>query len=270
MDTVRPGDAAWVAVITLSPEGGKLAGALLNRLPGSRGYIHEKAAYGDGRFEKFSRVVDLTAEIFGKVRGLVYIAPCGAVVRAIAPHLSGKKTDPAVVQVDIGGRYAVSLLSGHEGGANDLAMEVANAIGAEPVISTSTEAAKNIIVGVGCRKGKSAGSIKAAIMDSLEITGVSLAKVRLIASADVKENEPGLIEAARELGLPVRFIPSEDIRRADLPVERSDFVQEKVNLPAVAEPAALLAGRRTSLILKKLKRDGVTVALAKENCSSLE
>ena len=51
-----------------------------------------------------------------KYDGLVYIAPCGVVVRAIAPFLEHKTKDPAVVVVDVGGRWAVSLLSGHEGG----------------------------------------------------------------------------------------------------------------------------------------------------------
>ncbi|MBI5814151.1 MAG: cobalamin biosynthesis protein [Nitrospinae bacterium] len=259
-----------LAVITLSREGGKLAASLLDAIPGAAGFIHEKVDGADGRLKKFSRVVELTAKIFKKHDGLVYIAPCGAVVRAIAPHISGKKTDPAVVVVDIGGRYAVSLLSGHEGGANGLAVQVSNIIGAEPVISTSTDAAKNLIVGVGCRKGKEAAAIVAAVKSALEEAGERIEKVRVIASADVKSDEAGLIEAARELGAPLRFIPSEDIRNTWREFSRSKFVQQSVNLPAVAEPAALLAGRRTSLILEKRKYGGVTVALARENCSSLE
>ena len=50
--------------------------------------------------------------------------------------------------------------------------------------------------------------------------------------------------------------------------EHSDFVHQKVNLPAVAEPAALMAGRRTRLVLKKRTFNGVTVAVARENCLS--
>ena len=57
----------------------------------------------------------------------------------------------------------ISLVSGHEGGANDLALRLANLIGAEPVISTSSEALKRIIVGVGCRRGTCAEWIMAAI-----------------------------------------------------------------------------------------------------------
>jgi cobalt-precorrin 5A hydrolase len=94
--------------------------------------------------------------------------------------------------------------------------------------------------------------------------------VRLLASADVKAQEEGLMEAARRLGVPLRIVPSEEIRAAGRDFARSDFVMEKVDLPAVAEPAALLAGRRTRLLLPKTARDGVTVAVAVENCLSSE
>ena len=57
------------------------------------------------------------------IRGLVYVVPVGVAVRAIAPLIRHKTTDPAVVAVNVGGRWAVSLLSGHEGGANQLAIE---------------------------------------------------------------------------------------------------------------------------------------------------
>jgi hypothetical protein len=55
------------------------------------------------------------ASIFSDYRRLVYVMPCGVVVRAIAAHVNDKHTDPAVVVTDIGGRWAMSLLSGHEG-----------------------------------------------------------------------------------------------------------------------------------------------------------
>ncbi|MDH4183671.1 MAG: cobalamin biosynthesis protein, partial [Nitrospinota bacterium] len=73
-----------------------------------------------------------------------------------------------------------------------------------------------------------------------------------------------------ELGLPLRFIDSEEIRQTFREFEHSEFVWSEVNLPAVAEPCALLAGRRTKLILKRKIYSGVTVAVARENCSSLE
>lgn len=91
------------------------------------------------------------------------MAPCGVVTRALAPHLRHKTTDPAVVVVDAVGRFAVSLLSGHEGGANDLTMAVSNIIEAEPVITTTTETLKTIVVGVGCRRGAESAKIIRAV-----------------------------------------------------------------------------------------------------------
>jgi cobalt-precorrin 5A hydrolase len=62
--------------------------------------------------ERFSKIADLTAALFPVCRGLVYAAPCGVVVRAIAPLVKSKHEDPAVVVVDAGGRWAVSLHMG--------------------------------------------------------------------------------------------------------------------------------------------------------------
>ncbi len=219
---------------------------------------------------RFLKMGELTARIFGVYEGLVYVAPCGAVVRAIAGMVGSKLKDPAVVVLDAGGRYAISLLSGHEGGANDLAVAIGNAMGAEPVITTTTDAVKNVVVGVGCRKGKESDKIVEAINKALSMAGIEIGKVRYIASADVKRDEPGLIEAAKRLNVPLRFISGEEIKTSSRDFAKSDFVEKNVDLPAVAEPAALLAGRRTSLILRKTAFEGITVALARENCSSLE
>jgi cobalt-precorrin 5A hydrolase len=159
----------------------------------------------------------------------------------------------------------VSLLSGHEGGANDLTLRVANIIGAEPVITTTSDAEKNLIVGVGCRKDAPAESIVEAIRFALETAQVSIDNVRLLASADIKAEEPGLLETSKQLGVPLRLIASDEIRACTREFAPTPLAQEKVNLPAVAEPVALLAGRRTQLIQTRINRNGVTVAIARES-----
>jgi cobalt-precorrin 5A hydrolase len=75
------------------------------------------------------------------VRGLVVVLAVGATVRLLAPWLRGKEQDPAVVALDDGGRFAIALLSGHRGGANDLARQVAAAIGGCPVVTTASDCA---------------------------------------------------------------------------------------------------------------------------------
>ena len=82
-----------------------------------------------------------TEAAFREAEGLIFISACGIAVRAAAPFLRDKHTDPAVVAVDEGGRFAVALLSGHTGGANRLAREVAEAAGAQPVVTTATDGA---------------------------------------------------------------------------------------------------------------------------------
>ena len=74
------------------------------------------------------------------VDGLVVVLAVGATLRLLAPWLRGKHVDPAVVAVDDAGQYAVALLSGHRGGANDLARQVAEAIGARAVVTTASDA----------------------------------------------------------------------------------------------------------------------------------
>ena len=80
-----------------------------------------------------------TAQLFDRHKTLVYIMATGIVVRSIALHLVDKTVDPAVVVLDEKGQFAISLLSGHLGGANAVASEIAGAIGATAVITTASD-----------------------------------------------------------------------------------------------------------------------------------
>lgn len=77
---------------------------------------------------------------FAECEAIVAFLATGATVRLLAPLLAAKATDPAVVCVDQGRRFAVALLGGHQGGANRLAVDVAEVLGAEPVVTTATDA----------------------------------------------------------------------------------------------------------------------------------
>lgn len=255
-----------IAIITLSHEGASIALKLAHNLGEADTYVHE-SVQTNINCNLFSRTIDLVTRIFGSYDGLIFIGPCGVAVRAIAPHIAHKTKDPAVVVVDVCARWAISLLSGHEGGANDLAIEVSNILGSDPIITTTTEARKNIIIGIGCKRGITGERIKNAITSALNEMDLSLTDVRFIATVDAKASERGLIQAAHDLQIPLRFINSREIINSTRDFYRSDFVQQNIGAPGVSEPCALLAGRRTQLIQKRKIYDGITVAISREDCS---
>ncbi|MER5880739.1 precorrin-3B C(17)-methyltransferase [Streptomyces sp. NPDC001910] len=85
-------------------------------------------------------VADAVRRAFAECDQLVCFLATGAVVRLVAPLLADKTSDPGVVCVDEAGRFAVPLVGGHAGGANDLAREIGEVLGAEPVVTTATDA----------------------------------------------------------------------------------------------------------------------------------
>lgn len=129
-----------IAVISVTENGRKISAQIaenLGRTHDLRRFATEK--YSDENAEKFSDLKAVTAKIFSEFEGIIFVCACGIAVRMIAPHIVSKTSDPAVVTVDEGGKFAVSLLSGHIGGANALTEKIAAAIGAIPVITTATD-----------------------------------------------------------------------------------------------------------------------------------
>ncbi len=131
-----------VAVHAITAQGISLARKIAEHFPGSAMYFPKRLVtkkmrnailYGEGGFDATLQ------EAFSAFDGHVFVMAAGIVVRKVAPLLKGKTADPAVVVCDQEGRFAVSLLSGHIGGANRLARDVAVAVGAEPVVTTATD-----------------------------------------------------------------------------------------------------------------------------------
>ena len=88
------------------------------------------------------KIVDL----FKNNDAIICLFSLGAVIRLLAPHIKDKKTDPAVIVIDDNANFVISVLSGHLGGANELSNEIADKIGATPVITTAADVNKTIAV----------------------------------------------------------------------------------------------------------------------------
>jgi cobalamin biosynthesis protein CbiG len=128
-----------VAVYALTDEGARLACRLGEALPGDLYLQRDKAPHLPAfRFTSLAETLQAT---FADYRAHIFVAAAGIAVRTIAPLLQGKDRDPAVVVLDQSGQFAISLLSGHLGGANELARRIGSLIGACPVITTATDSA---------------------------------------------------------------------------------------------------------------------------------
>jgi cobalt-precorrin 5A hydrolase len=128
-----------MAVWAITPQGVSLAERIAAELPKVKLFVTEKLETQARAAVRFDALPEAVARHFRTCAGHVFIMATGIVVRVIAPHILKKTEDPAVVVVDDRGRYAISLLSGHLGGANDLARRVAAAVGAQAVITTATD-----------------------------------------------------------------------------------------------------------------------------------
>ncbi len=128
------------ALWAITANGLRLARKLADSLENTHIYCSDSLANDDACHTAFDGLSGMVADNFHHYSRHIFFMSTGITVRVIAAHLSKKTTDPAVVVVDDTGTHAVSLLSGHIGGANRLAQAVAGAIGARPVITTATDA----------------------------------------------------------------------------------------------------------------------------------
>lgn len=137
--TSRTATADKIALWALTPGGAALAARLAAGLPGAELLVPEALLSAAPDAVPFASLKTELAARFRAYRGHVCVMATGIVVRLIAGLLVHKAEDPAVVVVDEAGRFAISLVSGHLGGANELARRVAAVIGAQPVVTTATD-----------------------------------------------------------------------------------------------------------------------------------
>ncbi len=93
-----------------------------------------------------------TKEQFSLRNVILFIGACGIAVRTIAPFLKDKLTDSPVLVLDEAGNYVIPLLSGHVGGANEIALLLAELLGAVPVITTATDINNTFAIDVFAKK----------------------------------------------------------------------------------------------------------------------
>ncbi|KUN18999.1 Precorrin methylase [Streptomyces antibioticus] len=276
-------------------------------------------------------VGDAVRAAFAECGQLVCFLATGAVVRLVAPLLGDKTSDPGVVCVDEAGRFAVSLVGGHGGGANELACEIGELLGAEPVVTTATDAVglpgldtlgfpvegdvaavsralldgepvaleaelawplpalkvtgdgahvvrvtdrlvqpapqevvlrpPSLVVGVGASKGAPVDEVLGLVRDALRDAGLAEASLAELATVDAKAEEPGIVEAARALGVPLVTHSAADLSAVVVP-NPSDAPLAAVGTPSVAEAAALVGGGELLVPKRKSSRADGHAAMA--------
>ncbi|GAA0730727.1 cobalt-precorrin 5A hydrolase [Clostridium malenominatum] len=119
-----------IAIITITKNGDIIADKIKETLPVK---VFSKERDEDFSFKEAVRTA------MENYSGVIFIASTGIAVRAIIPYIKGKDKDPAVITIDNLGKFVISLLSGHLGGANELTETISKIIHGVPVITTATD-----------------------------------------------------------------------------------------------------------------------------------
>ena len=285
-------------------------------------------------------------------KALFFIGAAGIAVRMIAPHVKDKFTDSPVLVMDEKGSYVIPLLSGHVGGAVELAKEIAEKINAQAVLTTATDVEqkfavdvfaksnglvltdrkkakeisavvldgnkiglysvfpvegkfpeelklceteeflrnypygiriagrsgerreeetilelppKNLVLGIGCRKGISEEEIQSAVNEAKKILGFTEKEVIEIDSIDLKKEEEGLLSYAAKWKLPFYTFSAEELGKVKCVSSHSEFVRKVTGVDNVCERAAILAaGEDGRLLMPKQCMNRVTIPVAEK------
>lgn len=195
---------------------------------------------------------DIVGEWFTKsaADAIIFVGATGIAVRAIAPFIRGKSVDPAVLVIDEAGRYVISLLSGHLGGANALARTAASLIEAEPIITTATDAESAFAVDTFAKEN---GFLLTDLRKAKEVSAKVLRGEKLRIYSDIPMEHLVQRPARHEAEL----VSAQDIDRADI------VISYRTHILKPAEKSSQAIGLR--LIAKRVHvglgaRKGVTQA----------
>ena len=185
-----------IASIAFTENGAKIVKMLVREMD-VKGYVFEK--YKTDGLETFNNVSSLVRDIFKKYNAIVFVGACGIAVRSIAPYVKDKAKDPAVVVVDEKGNFAIPILSGHIGGANDLAEKIASLTSGVSVITTATDINKKFSVDTfAVRNNLHIGDTK--LIKEISSRILNDKKVGLYTDYELK-NVPDCFEESNEVGI---------------------------------------------------------------------
>lgn len=169
---------------------------------------------------------------------IIFVGATGIAVRAIAPFITGKAVDPAVLVIDEAGRYVISLLSGHLGGANALARTAASLIEAEPVITTATDAESAFAVDTFAKEN---GFLLTDLRKAKEVSAKVLRGEKLRIYSDIPMERLVQRPARHEAEL----VPGEDIDHADIIISyRAKLLNQATGLRLIAKRVHVGLGAR--------------------------
>ncbi|MBQ7630815.1 MAG: cobalt-precorrin 5A hydrolase [Selenomonadaceae bacterium] len=126
---------------------------------------------------------------------------------------------------------------------------------------------KNLICGIGCRRNVSEEKISRAVHDACQIINQPVERIKFFATIDIKRDEQGLIDFAKNLGREIKFFTAAELSKKILEykLDESDFVKKNIGVGNVCEAAVLCSVARAKFALPKTKFDEVTIALVWEN-----
>ncbi|KUG05465.1 cobalamin biosynthesis protein cbig [hydrocarbon metagenome] len=345
-----------MSILCLTSKGAELAVRIGKDMEGCRLYIpmRLKCSCSIKSVTYFKDWQETFREAFENSSQLICIMATGIVVRSLASLLVSKVSDPAVVVMDEDGSYVISLLSGHIGGANRLAQEIALKTGGRAVITTATDVAKkravdllameidavlepfsslkhinralaedgevniyspwplipgikegftwqewpeldeqgaeflqpaviiswkqynlknleliqlrprNLVVGIGCRKGVSLAELEKAINEVIHGYSLDRNCVKCLATIDLKAEEKAIKDLAEKDKVPLITFSKKEIAALDGTFEPSVWVQDKIGVGGVCEPAARLGANLGITLVPKQKIGPVSISVAME------
>lgn len=290
------------------------------------------------QLENTIQIENFTDELtkkFNNYDGHIFIMATGIVIRKISCLIKSKDIDPAVLVIDEGGNFVISLLSGHIGGANELTYKVANTFSLLPIITTSSDVTgkiaidtlsqklncemesltkakdltslivdnkkveillpnnvkigentnssgvviasnkknidimriypKNLIVGVGCRRGTPKEEIFKALDEVMKKHNLAYESIKRVATVDIKADELGLLSLVEELQKELVIISREEIKEVEQRFKGSEFVKKQIGVSCVSEPCAFLASNGNGDFLEqKYIYNGITISIYEE------